>query len=339
MSKSEIILKLSEEPRPKEILLKLELKNIDLPVQYQITRDNNLILSGQLVTNDSIFKDSGLAPSTQYTYQAFISQNGSIVSASNILKANTMDTTSHNYVWTIDTIGSFGSSLFDVFAISENDVWAVGEIDTGVYPPFNAVHWDGQQWELKRIYFYLCPNENSPTSYPIQAIFAFSENSIWFTRGASFVHWDGNEFIHDCSMNSMIDGSIQKMWGKGPQDLYAVGYYGTIIHYNGSNWDKLESGTQLRLTDIWGLSGNDIYAVGADMSSLDNAVLHYDGISWKQLPTDQNRKVAVWGTSPSNMYFAGDGVYHYNDGNYKSIHWPVTFLKIFSDAIRGTAPR
>jgi hypothetical protein len=123
LPKSEIILELSEEPRPKEILLELELKNVDLPVQYQITRDNNLILRGQLISNDSIFKDSGIAPSTRYAYQAFILRNGSIVSASNILKANTMDTTSHNYVWTIDTIGSFGSSLFDVFAISENDVW------------------------------------------------------------------------------------------------------------------------------------------------------------------------------------------------------------------------
>lgn len=32
------------------------------------------------------------------------------------------DTTTHNFVWTIDTIGTFGSYLLDVFAVAEDDV-------------------------------------------------------------------------------------------------------------------------------------------------------------------------------------------------------------------------
>ena len=36
------------------------------------------------------------------------------------------DTTSHNYVWTIDTIDTFGSRLFDVFAIDEDDYGRLG---------------------------------------------------------------------------------------------------------------------------------------------------------------------------------------------------------------------
>jgi len=43
----------------------------------------------------------------------------------------------------------------------------------------------------------------------------------------------------------------------------------------------MESGTDLPLTDIWDLSKNDIYAVGADMSSIANVVLHYNGESWQ----------------------------------------------------------
>jgi len=34
--------------------------------------------------------------------------------------------------------------------------------------------------------------------------------------------------------------------------MYGVGVNGAIIHYNGSNWQKLESGTDLNVNDIWG---------------------------------------------------------------------------------------
>jgi hypothetical protein len=333
----QVILSLDREPYPKEIKLKLQLKNVKLPVQYQITRDNNQILSGPLAASDTIFKDSGLHPAKQYNYQAFIYKDASIDAASNILKATTMDTTTHNYIWTVDTIGLYGSRLFDVFAISEDNIWAVGQIEMGENEPYNAVHWNGQQWELKRVYFYSCPNGTIPIPFHIQAIFALSDNDIWFTRGGSFVYWDGNQFIHNCSMNTIIDGSIYKIWRGNSENSFAVGYNGTIISHDGIEWSKMTSGTQIKLSDIWGLSENDIYAVGADMSTLDNVVLHYDGASWSHLPTDQNRKVGVWGTAPDHLFFTGDGVRTYDGEDYHLIDWPSDIPYIFSHSIRGTA--
>ena len=49
--------------------------------------------------------------------------------------------------------------LYDVAIIDENNIWAVGEIylnDSLGQPdptPYNAVHWDGISWNLKKIYF------------------------------------------------------------------------------------------------------------------------------------------------------------------------------------------
>ena len=39
------------------------------------------------------------------------------------------DTTSHNFTFEIDTVGTFPSSLFDVTALDENNVWVVGKCD------------------------------------------------------------------------------------------------------------------------------------------------------------------------------------------------------------------
>jgi hypothetical protein len=342
LPKPQIKLSLAEAPRLREIRLKVELSNVKLPRDFQLNRlapsgNDSIILRGQLVTSDSEFKETGLTPATEYRYRAYLLQNGAITDTSNLLQVHTMDTTSHNYVWTIDTIGTIGSTLLDVFAISENDVWAVGDIDTGANQSFNAMHWDGIEWKFRRIFFYLCPNGTTPTPYPIQTIFAFSKNSIWYTRGASFVNWDGNEYMHDCSMNSIIDGSIQKIWGTSYPYLYAVGYIGTIIHYNGSSWQKLESGTDLRLTDIWGFADGSIYITGSNSSTLDNVFLVFKANQLQKKIDDATwRKKSVWGIASDRLYVAGSGLFFYDGDNLTSLPWPSNLPFIHVENLRGS---
>ncbi len=43
-------------------------------------------------------------------------------------------------------------------------------------------------------------------------------------------------------------------------DVFAVGRYGTIVHYDGSAWSPMSSGTGQGLRSIWG--GSDVFAVG-----------------------------------------------------------------------------
>jgi hypothetical protein len=70
------------------------------------------------------------------------------------------------------------------------------------------------------------------------------------------------------------------VWGSsgadsGPPDVYAVGWGGTILHYDGSSWSRMSSGTDRDLRGVWGSSGADsgppdIYAVGWG-----GTILHY----------------------------------------------------------------
>lgn len=46
--------------------------------------------------------------------------------------------------------------------------------------------------------------------------------------------------------------SLQSLWGRNKSDIFFVGRNGSVAHYNGEEWQKLESGTSLNINDIWG---------------------------------------------------------------------------------------
>ena len=62
------------------------------------------------------------------------------------------------------------------------------------------------------------------------------------------------------------------MWGSAGSDVFAVGDDGTILHYDGSSWSGMSSGTSEGLKGVWGSQGSDVFAVG-----MDGTILHYDG--------------------------------------------------------------
>lgn len=44
--------------------------------------------------------------------------------------------------------------------------------------------------------------------------------------------------------------------------MFAVGWGGTILHYNGTDWRVMTSGTGETLSAVWGSSNADVFAVG-----------------------------------------------------------------------------
>jgi hypothetical protein len=331
LPKPEIKLSLAQEPRLSEIYLKLELSNIKLPQNFQLSRNDSIILNGQITTNDSVFKDTGLIPATEYRYKAFLLQNGVIIDTSSLLQVRTMDTTSHNYMWTIDTIGGIGSGLLDVFAVSEDDVWAVGDIDTGVYPPFNAMHWNGHQWELKRVR----KTDNNIIS-SIRSIWHFSNINIWLAAG-SIYHWTGGLAQLSYQRDINTSETVEKLWAGSLSDIYGVGNEGIIVHYNNNTWQRMNSGTQLQLTDICGFSDATIFIVGSSSSTLDNVFLVFKNNQLHQRIDDAIwRKKSVWGIASDRLYVAGSGLFFYDGTNLNSLPWPSNLPFIHIENLRGS---
>ncbi len=266
----------------------------------------------------------------------------------------TMDTTSHNFTWETFAFGSGGSSsiLSDVAIINENDIWAVGEIfteDTYTYDsngvwqqPYNAVHWDGNEWELKRM---LRVGVNNVSK--INTVYAFGENDVWFD---GLLKWNGEELtLHSNNFPLSSNGTgwrINAMWGESSNNFYLVGNGGNIAHYNGSSWSKIESGTNLDIQDIYGslnpkTNNYEIIAIASNIMAADGkTVMKIKNNEVEQLSTNglANYFSSIWFIPNRIYYIAGAGIHKKHDIEMESnwYKYPYGFInQYYTHSIYG----
>jgi len=188
-----------------------------------------------------------------------------------------LDTTSHEFTWEIDTLGDYGSYLNDVAIISEDDIWVVGKIKTDSIT-YNTAHWDGREWEISRIL--------RPVDF--EGVFAFSQNDIWFVDGCKIFHYDGQDFTEMwmCDWQQYGVNQVTSAWGTSSSNMYFVGNGGSIVHYDGTTFSRMESEIMTDLKRIAGSSdGNHIFATGYSYISGHNesVTLSFTNNHWETL--------------------------------------------------------
>ena len=299
---------------------------------------------------DTTVMDAGLEPSRSYTYTAYRrSLSGTaLIDSSAPLTLTTLDTTSHDFTWTIDTLGSYGSYFNDVAIIDENNIWAVGNIvvpdpdssfnGTG-WKEYNAARWDGERWNLMGIY---------SNTLDLYSIFYFSENDIWVTDYCSPIHWDGQEWTLYHLQNMGLDACAgNAIWGSSPEDVYFVGDNGSIVHYDGSGFIRLESGTDKNLFSVSGtLDGKYVFTCGTNQY-YESVILQisdyqvetiYKGDGAWSLPAGAPRATYVYGDT---AYFAsGISVWKYNylTGESNVVYEAQNYEHIYASAIHVNSP-
>ena len=103
-----------------------------------------------LLGMDTTFIDENLTKGTYYSYKVEADeQQGKTKDTSRTLLVTTLDTTSHEITWQIDTLGQPGNFLYDVWGLDENNVYAVGyvELQSG---NSSIIKWDGIECSLIR---------------------------------------------------------------------------------------------------------------------------------------------------------------------------------------------
>jgi len=75
---------------------------------------------------------------------------------------------------------------------------------------------------------------------------------------------------------------LNDIWGSSSTDIYVVGDNGLILHYDGTTWIRMESGTKNNLYGVHGVAGTPprVFAVGEK-----GTVLRYTGHAWESIPT------------------------------------------------------
>jgi hypothetical protein len=287
---------------PTEIYLELVTENLSSDKNVEIYRDESKVFNFALNGTDTAVVDDSLFPSSSYSYHSLVIEDGEDTVYTDTITAATMDTTSHDFTWeTYEFGGVNGSSYFsDVAIIDENDIWAVGEIHTeadfdsaGNYVgPYNAAHWNGEEWELKRIIVNFHGNE---IIIPLDGIFAFDSSDIWLV-GSLPIHGDGKNWrIYDVREITNSNLSLSSAWGSNSSNMYFVGLGGSIAHYDGKSWEKIESGeggnaTELPFQDIYGYN-NKIYCIASELFSDINSELY--AIENKKTKLDDDRNLGV----------------------------------------------
>src|SRR5690606_30885085 len=315
-----------------EAWINVTTEKLQLPAAINIFIKDSLSQVSILNTKDSLIYIDSLLPNQTYKLLASSIQHPI---SSNELTVTTMDTTSHNFTFETWTFGDIGSSvLFDVAIISEDNIWCVGEIniaDTSVngYTTYNAVHWDGSEWQLKRITVNFRGNLITP---PLEGIFAYSSTDIWFV-GSLPIHGNGeNWVIYDLRTTVDPNISVSKAWGTNSNDIYFVGRNGSIARKNGSKWTRIESGTTLNLLDIHGNENGDIYVSGGNLSTGEGIVLKINsnntitkiidsyfygsGFDSTKMFTENlyGPLTGIWVNNNGTVYTVGNLIYRYNLG-------------------------
>jgi len=117
---------------------------------------------------------------------------------------------------------------------------------------------------------------------------------------------------------------LKSVWTSSGSDVFAVGYNGIILHYDGNTWKLMESGTKIWFSSVWGSSATDVFAAGSAAvvvpeSSCQNiinpngGIYHYDGSNWTPMAgAPSNAGWGLWGSSATDVFAVGGGIYHYN---------------------------
>lgn len=236
------------------------------------------------------------------------------------------DTTSHIFNWQIDTVGIAPSILSDIWGANENNIYAVGFVyfSFSPYKASNIVHWDGSKWSAIN---YLEGDLNT--------IYGFDEKDIW-TAGfgrvdnnvyALIAHWNGKWWD---TWRLKEYPQISALWGTSSNNIYAVGSNGTILHFNGSVWQKIESGTSLYLTNIFGFENGHFFVCGGSIETNTGILLKYNGTTIEKVIERSYIKdslsgimTGIWGSDENNLYVSCDGgLFFSKEGSWSKLSVP-----------------
>jgi len=186
-----------------------------------------------------------------------------------------------------------GLALNDVFAISRDDVWAVGR--EGI-----TMHFDGATWRKV---------DPGVTVRWLNRVYGFAWNDVWAAGDGAIAHFDGSAWT---PVTGGPTNEILALGGDAPDDLWA-GVYGTAVaHYGGpaAGWTEMpiDNPSGGSAWDVMVFGPNDVWLAGPSAF-----LWHWDGQRWIQPTGTPSETFGIWGATPDDVWVGGQGtISHWN---------------------------
>lgn len=173
-------------------------------------------------------------------------------------------------------------SMWAVWGTSANNVFVVGQNGT-------IVHYNGSAWT----------GQSSSTTSFLRSVWGSGPLDVYAVGDAgTIVHYNG------ATWSSLVSGTTDQLFtvgGSGPADIYTGGlryaFADTTRHWDGGAWVTMAGSTE-QLDDVWGVTDNEIYAVGAN-----GTLVRWNGMTWSAMASGTFANLTgVWASSGSNLY-------------------------------------
>lgn len=167
--------------------------------------------------------------------------------------------------------------LWWVHAPAPNEAWIVGEQGT-------ILHWDGHA--LVEV------PSGLGAEVKLFGVWGASRDDLWAVGGVPdqssvVLRWDGTTWSRMTDAPTVGDGQLggtwYKVWGSAPDDVYLCGQLGTLVHWDGARFDRIDLsdagvGPRDGLFTVHGRARDEVYVVGGLPAQ--GKVVHYDGARW-----------------------------------------------------------
>src|SRR6266550_2598343 len=210
-----------------------------------------------------------------------------------------------------DSNGAF-MSLSSVWGSSASDVFAVGgSCDGGV-----ITRYDGKGWTSPPTGCVGFMNAAFSSIWGTSAmdVFAVGTGALPPSSHSVVVHYDGQQWTESFSRTCSFCARLLAVWSTSGTDIFAVGAAGTILHYDGTLWQRQSSGTTVSLAVVQGASGSNVFVAGES-----GAILHYDGVTWTTQSSGTTSSLyGLWVSSGGQAFAVGANstILHFDGMNW-----------------------
>jgi hypothetical protein len=136
---------------------------------------------------------------------------------------------------------------------------------------------------------------------------------------------------------------LRDIMGTGPNDIYASGTCGMLLHFDGAVWKDADLDVDDDFNAIWAIAPDNVFVGGMsrnekstdcqeeDEENGTGVIYHFDGENWQLAFKGEVNEISeitsIWGSSPDNIYAVGDSwnspyenyVLHYDGGGWSHI--------------------